>query len=139
MAAGDACVFSTNLYHDAAAWTEEYPRLNVFQRFTLSAYFGAWACGGFLPPPMCFRSWDADAQAAAPPLTHTVAAFVGEFGPGNHGHHGRLGANCAELEAGSYGDAEPAAVVEMRKWWAAKEGRPMSPHRRHIKHCFPKL
>ena len=26
-----------NLFHDAAAWTEDYPRVNVFQRFTLSA------------------------------------------------------------------------------------------------------
>jgi ectoine hydroxylase-related dioxygenase (phytanoyl-CoA dioxygenase family) len=40
LAAGDVVVFSTALFHDAAAWTEDYPRLNVFQRFTLSAYFG---------------------------------------------------------------------------------------------------
>ena len=39
MAAGDVAIFSTALLHDAAAWTEDYPRLNMFQRYTLSAYF----------------------------------------------------------------------------------------------------
>eukprot|EP01052_Picozoa_sp_SAG31_P007142 SAG31_NODE_337_length_17493_cov_5.855755_5_plen_74_part_00 len=36
--AGDVVVFSTNVFHDAAAWTEDYARLNIFQRFTLSGY-----------------------------------------------------------------------------------------------------
>ena len=40
LSAGDVVVFSTNLFHDAAAWTEDYPRINVFQRFTLASYFG---------------------------------------------------------------------------------------------------
>lgn len=39
MNAGDVAVFSTNLLHDAAPWTEDYPRLNIFQRYQLSVYF----------------------------------------------------------------------------------------------------
>ena len=41
MQAGDVIVFSTALLHAAAPWTlTDRPRLNVFQRFQLSAYFG---------------------------------------------------------------------------------------------------
>jgi ectoine hydroxylase-related dioxygenase (phytanoyl-CoA dioxygenase family) len=39
MAAGDCAIFSTALLHDAAAWTQDYNRVNMFQRYTLSAYF----------------------------------------------------------------------------------------------------
>ena len=39
MEAGDCAVFATALLHDAAAWTEDYHRINMFQRYTLSAYF----------------------------------------------------------------------------------------------------
>ena len=39
MEAGDCAVFATSLLHDAAAWTEDYHRINMFQRYTLSAYF----------------------------------------------------------------------------------------------------
>lgn len=39
MQAGDVLIFSTNLLHDAAIWTEDYPRMNIFQRYQLSAYF----------------------------------------------------------------------------------------------------
>ena len=39
MDAGDVIIFSTNLLHDAAEWTQDYPRMNIFQRFQLSSYF----------------------------------------------------------------------------------------------------
>ena len=39
MTAGDVIIFSTNLLHDAAPWTEDYPRMNIFQRYQLSVYF----------------------------------------------------------------------------------------------------
>jgi hypothetical protein len=39
LSAGDVIVFSTNLLHDAAPWTEDYPRMNIFQRYQLSVYF----------------------------------------------------------------------------------------------------
>ena len=32
-------VFSTNLLHDTSPWTEDYPRMNIFQRYQLSVYF----------------------------------------------------------------------------------------------------
>lgn len=46
MDAGDVLVFSTHLLHDAAVWTEDYPRMNVFQRYQLSAYFNETGKGG---------------------------------------------------------------------------------------------
>ncbi len=46
MQAGDALIFSTNLLHDAAIWTEDYPRMNIFQRYQLSAYFNETGKGG---------------------------------------------------------------------------------------------
>lgn len=39
MTAGDVLVFSTNVLHDAAEWTQDYPRMNIFQRYQLSIYF----------------------------------------------------------------------------------------------------
>ena len=39
MQAGDVLVFATNVLHDAAVWTEDYPRMNIFQRYQLEAYF----------------------------------------------------------------------------------------------------
>lgn len=46
MQAGDVLIFSTNLLHDAAPWTQDYPRLNIFQRYQLSAYFNETGKGG---------------------------------------------------------------------------------------------
>ena len=46
MDAGDVLVFSTHLLHDAAVWTEDYPRMNIFQRYQLSAYFNETGKGG---------------------------------------------------------------------------------------------
>ena len=40
-------VFSTNLLHDAAAWTEDTPRMNIFQRYQLSVYFNESGKGGY--------------------------------------------------------------------------------------------
>ncbi|MYA77857.1 MAG: phytanoyl-CoA dioxygenase family protein, partial [Gemmatimonadetes bacterium] len=39
MDAGDVLVFSTHVLHDAAVWTQDYSRMNIFQRYQLSAYF----------------------------------------------------------------------------------------------------
>ncbi len=47
MNAGDIAIFSTNLLHDASPWTEEYPRMNIFQRYQLSAYFNESGKGGY--------------------------------------------------------------------------------------------
>lgn len=47
MAAGDVAVFSTNLLHDATPWMEDYPRMNIFQRYQLSAYFNEMGKGGY--------------------------------------------------------------------------------------------
>ena len=104
-------VFSTNLYHDAAAWTEDYPRLNVFQRFTLSAYFGE-----FGPSP------------------------GGDSDGGNASHRDRLSPECAELEMPSYTDHEPTAVRKMREYFAtARPGLPNRRHREQKQHSFPRL
>lgn len=46
MDAGDVLVFSTHLLHDAAVWTQDYPRMNIFQRYQLSAYFNETGKGG---------------------------------------------------------------------------------------------
>jgi ectoine hydroxylase-related dioxygenase (phytanoyl-CoA dioxygenase family) len=45
--AGDVIVFATSLLHDATAWTEERPRLNIFQRYQLSVYFNEAGKGGY--------------------------------------------------------------------------------------------
>ena len=47
MNAGDVAIFSTNLLHDASPWTEENPRMNIFQRYQLSAYFNETGKGGY--------------------------------------------------------------------------------------------
>ncbi len=47
MNAGDVAIFSTNLLHDASPWTENYPRMNIFQRYQLSAYFNEAGKGGY--------------------------------------------------------------------------------------------
>lgn len=47
MRAGDVIVFSTNLLHDAAPWTQDYPRMNIFQRYQLSVYFNESGKGGY--------------------------------------------------------------------------------------------
>ena len=47
MQAGDVAIFSTNLLHDASPWTEDYPRMNIFQRYQLSAYFNESGKGGY--------------------------------------------------------------------------------------------
>ena len=96
-----------------AAWTEDYPRLNVFQRFTLSAYFGE-----FGPSPA------GESDATDP----------------NAGFRDRLSPECAELEMPSYTDHEPIAVSRMREYFA--KTRPELPNRRHreqMHHSFPKL
>ena len=49
MGAGDCAVFATSLLHDAAAWTEDYHRINMFQRYTLSAYFNENPYSNALP------------------------------------------------------------------------------------------
>ncbi len=46
MQAGDVLVFATNVLHDAAVWTEDYPRMNIFQRYQLAAYFNETGKGG---------------------------------------------------------------------------------------------
>lgn len=46
MVAGDVLVFSTHVLHDAAVWTLDYPRMNIFQRYQLSAYFNETGKGG---------------------------------------------------------------------------------------------
>ncbi|MCY3556609.1 MAG: phytanoyl-CoA dioxygenase family protein [Gemmatimonadetes bacterium] len=46
MDAGDVLVFSTHVLHDAAVWTLDYPRMNIFQRYQLSAYFNETGKGG---------------------------------------------------------------------------------------------
>ena len=45
--AGDMIIFSTNLLHDAAPWTESYPRMNIFQRYQLSVYFNETHKSGY--------------------------------------------------------------------------------------------
>ena len=45
--AGDMIVFSTNLLHDASPWTEDYPRMNIFQRYQLSVYFNETGKEGY--------------------------------------------------------------------------------------------
>ncbi len=45
--AGDVIVFATSLLHDASAWTEQTPRLNIFQRYQLSVYFNEAGKGGY--------------------------------------------------------------------------------------------
>ena len=47
MNAGDVAIFSTNLLHDASPWTEDSPRMNIFQRYQLSAYFNETGKGGY--------------------------------------------------------------------------------------------
>ena len=47
MTAGDVAIFSTNLLHDASPWTEDYPRMNIFQRYQLSAYFNETGKRGY--------------------------------------------------------------------------------------------
>ncbi len=47
VSAGDVIAFSTNLLHDAAAWTEDAPRMNIFQRYQLSVYFNESGKGGY--------------------------------------------------------------------------------------------
>ncbi len=47
MQAGDVAIFSTNLLHDASPWTEDYPRMNIFQRYQLSIYFNESGKGGY--------------------------------------------------------------------------------------------
>ena len=37
--AGDAVIFSTRLLHNASPWTQDYPRLNIFQRYVFSWFF----------------------------------------------------------------------------------------------------
>ncbi len=39
MKAGDVIIFSTRLLHNASQWTEDYPRLNIFQRYVFSWFF----------------------------------------------------------------------------------------------------
>ena len=39
MKAGDVIVFSTRLLHNASPWTEDNPRLNIFQRYVFSWFF----------------------------------------------------------------------------------------------------
>ena len=46
MQAGDVLVFSTHVLHDAAKWTRDYPRMNIFQRYQLSIYFNETGKGG---------------------------------------------------------------------------------------------
>ena len=45
--AGDVIVCSTNLLHDASPWTEDYPRMNIFQRYQLSVYFNETGKEGY--------------------------------------------------------------------------------------------
>ena len=45
--AGDCIVCATSLLHNAKPWTEDYPRMNIFQRFQLSAYFNETGKGGY--------------------------------------------------------------------------------------------
>lgn len=39
MKAGDAIIFSTRLLHNASPWTEDYPRLNILQRYVFGWFF----------------------------------------------------------------------------------------------------
>ncbi len=47
LSAGDCIVFATNLLHNAKPWTEDYPRMNIFQRYQLSVYFNESGKGGY--------------------------------------------------------------------------------------------
>ena len=47
MNAGAVIVFSTNLMHETRLRTEDYPRLNIFQRYQLSVYFNETGKGGY--------------------------------------------------------------------------------------------
>lgn len=58
--AGDAIVFSTNLIHEAAMWTEAHPRMNIFQRYQLSVYFNESGKGGY--PLEEYRSQISEAE-----------------------------------------------------------------------------
>lgn len=107
----DFCDLATLIVLDSAAWTEDYPRLNVFQRFTLSAYFGE-----FGPSP------------------------GGDSDDGNASHRDRLSAECAELEMPSYTDHEPTAVRKMREYFAkARPELRNRRHREQTQHSFPRL
>ncbi len=58
--AGDVIVFSTNLIHEAAMWTEAHPRMNIFQRYQLSVYFNESGKGGY--PLEEYRSQISEAE-----------------------------------------------------------------------------
>lgn len=47
MQAGDVAIFSINLLHDASLWTEDYPRMNIFQRYQVSVYFNEGGKGRY--------------------------------------------------------------------------------------------
>jgi ectoine hydroxylase-related dioxygenase (phytanoyl-CoA dioxygenase family) len=53
MEAGDVIVFSTRLLHNAAPWTQDYPRLNIFQRYVFSWFFDM----PHLYPLEAYRDW----------------------------------------------------------------------------------
>ncbi len=74
MEAGDVAIFSTNLLHDASPWTEDYPRMNIFQRYQLSAYFNETGKGGY--PLDEHRDKISDAQYELESLSKEVKAAV---------------------------------------------------------------
>jgi ectoine hydroxylase-related dioxygenase (phytanoyl-CoA dioxygenase family) len=74
MEAGDVAIFSTNLLHDASPWTEDYPRMNIFQRYQLSAYFNETGKGGY--PFDEHRDKISDAQYELESLSKEVKAAV---------------------------------------------------------------
>ncbi len=39
MNAGDVVIFSTRLLHNASPWTQDHPRLNIFQRYVFGWFF----------------------------------------------------------------------------------------------------
>lgn len=44
---GDCVICATSVLHNAKPWTEDYPRLNIFQRYQLSAYFNETGKEGY--------------------------------------------------------------------------------------------
>ncbi|MCG9127745.1 phytanoyl-CoA dioxygenase family protein [Candidatus Poribacteria bacterium] len=74
MQAGDVTIFSTNLLHDASPWTQDYPRMNIFQRYQLSAYFNESGKGGY--PLDEYRDKISDEQYELESLSKDIKAAV---------------------------------------------------------------
>lgn len=87
MNAGDVAIFSTNLLHDASPWTEENPRMNIFQRYQLSAYFNETGKGGY--PLDEHRDKISAAQYELESLSKEVKVAVKRILPDPGETHGR--------------------------------------------------